>query len=350
MGAQQTPEQRQEWIAAMEARTRAAQEQLVEAVTGLARRDGWRAWLDFAARLPHYSVSNQLLLAAQAEHASLVMSASEWRQVGRYPARGTTALRIWAPRRAPRTDTDAPRAAEPGDVRDEPSANVGDHAGERRVDPGPASRGGTRFLLVPVFDVSQTAGEPLPQQPTPVPPPPGHAPHGMWDALSDYANAAGFTVAFGDFGPADGVTDFASRSIRIAATGSPLSQALTLVHEIGHATLHADPDHRQHGAAHRGRAEVEAESVAYLVAADHGLTDALDWHFDYLAHWAAALTGPAADPDTTRAAIRDTAARVLAAARPLLAHLREANVGHPDTPTPTRAPDPAPLVVATAAP
>ncbi|MGB7963025.1 MAG: zincin-like metallopeptidase domain-containing protein, partial [Propionicimonas sp.] len=309
MGAQRTPEQRQEWIAAMEARTRAAQEQLVESVTGLARGDGWRAWLDFAARLPHYSVSNQLLLSAQAEHASLVMSASEWRQVGRYPARGTTALRIWAPRRAPRADTDKTRAAEPGEIRDHPSTagtdlsmTGADPAAGQRPESTPAPRGGTRFLLVPVFDVSQTAGEPLPQQPKPVPPPPGQAPHGMWDALADYANTAGFAVGFGDCGPADGVTDFASRSIRIAATGSPLSQALTLVHEIGHATLHADPAHRQHGAAHRGRAEVEAESVAYLVAADHGLTDALDWHFDYLAHWAAALTGPAADPDTTRAA------------------------------------------------
>src|SRR6187431_3190217 len=99
----QDPVPREEWIAAMQARTEQAHTALVEAVTGLTQRDGWRAWLDFAARLPTYSVSNQLLLAAQAPGATLVMSAAEWRQVGRYPAKGSKALRIWAPRRAPRT-------------------------------------------------------------------------------------------------------------------------------------------------------------------------------------------------------------------------------------------------------
>ena len=89
-------------MAAMEARTAQAHERLVEAVTGLTRQDGWRAWLDFAARMPHYSVSNGLLLAAQAPHATLVMPAAEWRKVGRYPVKGSTALRIWAPRRTPK--------------------------------------------------------------------------------------------------------------------------------------------------------------------------------------------------------------------------------------------------------
>ena len=62
------------------------------------------------------------------------------------------------------------------------------------------------------------------------------------------------------------------------------------------------------------------------------------------------MTGPAADPDATRTAIRDTAGRVLAAARPLLTHLREANVGFPDPLTPGRDPQPAPVVVATVTP
>ena len=70
-----TPQRREEWIAAMEHRTAAAHAQLVESVTGLAGREGWQTWLDFAARFPRYSVSNQLLLCAQAPNASLVMSA-----------------------------------------------------------------------------------------------------------------------------------------------------------------------------------------------------------------------------------------------------------------------------------
>ena len=331
-----TRERREEWIAEMETRTAAAHAQLVESVTAMAGRDGWRGWLDFAARMPDYSVSNQLLLAAQAPNASLVMSAAEWRKVGRYPARGSRALRIWAPSRS--------RILEPVP---NTTGTETDPDSQRDL-PEPRTR--TRFVLVPVFDVAQTAGESLPAQPTPVVPPPGRAPAGMWDALVEYAGQAGYAVGVGDCGPADGVTRFDQHRITIAEKGSEQSRALTLAHELGHMSLHADPGQRQHGTAHRGRVEVEAESLAYLVAADYGLAGAYDWHFDYLSHWAAALTGPGADPDATRTAIRDTAGRVLAAARPLLTHLREANVGFPDPLLPGRDPQPAPVVVATVTP
>ena len=52
---------------------------LVAGVARLGQQQGWREWLQFAARLPHYSVRNQLLLASQCPHASLVMSAAQWR-------------------------------------------------------------------------------------------------------------------------------------------------------------------------------------------------------------------------------------------------------------------------------
>lgn len=63
----------------------------------------------------------------------------------------------------------------------------------------------------------------------------------------------------------------------------------------------------------RGVAEVEAESVAYLVAATHGLpTD--DYTFAYVTSWAADVNQ--AKPETV---VRDTASRVLAATRTILA-------------------------------
>jgi hypothetical protein len=333
-----TAQQREEWMAAMEARTAAAHAQLVEGVTRLAGREGWQEWLGFAARLPHYSVSNQLLLAAQAPNASLVMSAAQWRQVGRYPARGSTALRIWAPRRAAEPERRAP---------EDRSAQEPEQRNDTRTPVARDAEGRARFLLVPVFDVAQTDGEPLPQQPAPVPPPPGQAPDGMWDALVGYATEAGFAVAFGETGRADGTTNFSTRRITIAERGSELSRTLTLAHEIGHMSLHAVPEARQYGQAHRGRAEVEAESVAYLVAADYGLAEAYDWHFDYLSHWSAALTGGTTDADATREAIRATASRVMTAARPVLTHLRELSVGHPEPLAPAPAPKPAPVVAAT---
>lgn len=315
-------EKRQAWIEAQAQREEAARHALIAGVEGLAQRQGWVHWLQFAARMPHYSLANQLLLASQLPEARMVMSADQWRAVSRWPARGSSALRIWAPKRGGRVRSPAqPQRAEdrPGEQADELMAAQQPAADRDRV----------RFLLVPVFDVSQTEGADLPEQPAPVPPPAGLAPVGMWDAMVDYAAAAGFTVDWGDTGAADGQTRFDTRRITIASRGSDVAQALTLAHEIGHMSLHADSTTRAGDPVHRGRAEVQAESVAFLVAAEYGLLDAAgEWHFDYLAHWAARVGTDAGQ--VVAAEMRQSATGVLSAARPLLAHLAEACVGHPD--------------------
>ena len=323
-------EKREQWLAAQQDREAVARAALVTGVSALAQRQGWVGWLDFAARLPHYSLGNQLLLASQLPDARMVMSADQWRQVGRWPSRGTTALRIWAPRRGRSTQSDVVGEGP------EPAAD-GQRAAARDAE------GRVRFLLVPVFDVSQTEGAALPEQPRPVPPPPGKAPVGMWAAMVDYAEQAGFTVCHGDTGPADGMTDFATSTITIADRDSELAQTLTLAHELGHMALHGDPATRDPNGVHRGRAEVQAESVAYLVACEYEMHDAAQWHFDYLTHWAARVGADAAE--VVAGELRHTATGVLSAARPLLAHLAEACVGHPD-PLTQRGAAPAPPVVA----
>ena len=328
---------RQEWLEAQTQREVVARDALIEGVTGLAARQGWVDWLGLVGRLPHYSLTNQLLLGHQLPAVSMVMSAAQWRQVGRWPAKGSTALRIWAPRRG--RVSDASRGAEGQDAAGKDAAPGDDQA---TGTPTRGSGGRTRFLLVPVFDVSQTAGADLPSQPTPVPPPAGRAPVGMWEAMVAYAGRAGFQVTHGDTGRADGMTDFGAHTITIAERGSQLAQTLTLAHEIGHMSLHADPATRSPAAEHRGRAEVQAESVAYLVAAQYGLAQAADWHFDYLANWAAAVGTDAGA--VVAGELRETATGVLAAARPLLEDLAEACVGHPDPLTQSTAPAP-PVVV-----
>ena len=62
----------------------------------------------------------------------------------------------------------------------------------------------------------------------------------------------------------------------------------TLAHEVGHVLLHNPTDAT--GAHCRGVKEVEAESVAYLVAAAHGL-DTCAYTFAYVAGWAAGGAG-----------------------------------------------------------
>lgn len=79
----------------------------------------------------------------------------------------------------------------------------------------------------------------------------------------------------------------------------------TLAHELGHVLLHAPDD-----GIPRERAEVEAESVAYVVCQAAGLvTD--DYSLPYVAGWAGGNV----------ALVRDTADRVIGAARQVLDRL-----------------------------
>ncbi len=99
--------------------------------------------------------------------------------------------------------------------------------------------------------------------------------------------------------------------------------------ELGHALLHdptgpattappgivvtaGDPVLTSAGQC-RGRLEVEAESIAYLVASAHGL-DAGAYTFPYVAGWASEVAGVEIDQ-----VVRGTANRVLAAAKVVLA-------------------------------
>jgi len=302
-------EKRLEWDRQRSQREAAMKDRLAEGVAALAQAKGWTQWLAFAGRMRRYSFTNQLLLLSQMPQSGLVLPAGEWRKVGRYPVRGSTALRVWAPaaRRASTAEEDEAPAARP-----------------------------TRFVLVPVFDVSQTDGLALPQQPRPEPPPPGQAPAGMWDALVGFAADAGYDVGLGDAGGADGITRFDLRRIVVADRGSDLSRALVLVHEIAHMALHADPSARAHAAAHRGERELEAESTAYLVAAEYGLAAAAGWQFDYLANWSAAAG--ARTPQESADMVRAAAGRVLSAARPLLDRMSELGVGLDAAPAPAPGP------------
>src|SRR5436190_1154073 len=80
--------------------------------------------------------------------------------------------------------------------------------------------------------------------------------------------AASFTVGRGDCGPANGRTDFAARSVTVRADVSDAQAAKTLAHELAHVQLH---DGSAYALGCRGLIEVEAESVAYVVAAAAGL-------------------------------------------------------------------------------
>jgi DNA primase len=295
----------------------ALHERLTEQVAALRTGQDWRAWLDVAGRFHTYSFNNTLLIYAQNPEATTVAGYGAWNALGRQVDKGERGIQILAPviRRTHRDDQTSDiqekgvgrAAAERAQSTPPAPTPPGDDAaavGERRV---------AGFRVTYVWDVTQTSGDPLPTRPLPQLLA-GQAPPGLWDALATVIADQRFTLERGDCGPANGWTNFTTHTVRVRDDIDNAQAVKTLAHELGHVLLHhpTDLDHAS-TASCRGRGEVEAESVAYLVAAEHGLaTD--DYTFAYVAGWAA-------DADHARPedVVRDTGTRVLTAARTILA-------------------------------
>jgi len=323
-----TPAEREHRDQANADKLSALHDRLAEQVAALHSGEDWRRWLDVAHRFHTYSFNNTLLIWAQRPQATAVAGFQAWKTLGRQVDKGERGIQILAPV-VRRSTTQDPAAGIAGAERGEPDPAAGaapltgaDPAGGNTASDETGSNSGSRgrvagYRVTHVWDLSQTSGEPLATQPLPQLLS-GQAPPGLWDSLTRLVAERGFTLERGDCGPANGWTDYATRTVRIRVDVDDAQAVKTLAHEAGHVLLH-DPTHDSAGrgkgtSAHcRGVKEVEAESVAYLVAASHGLPTG-DYTFAYVTGWAAGVDG--AQPEQV---VRDTGQRVLGAARTVLA-------------------------------
>ncbi len=250
-------------------------EQLVQAVEALSSGEDWRAMLATAAKFHSYSPSNVLLILRQFPRATRVGGYRTWQRLGRQVRKGERGIAVLAPCTYKAKATD-----------DQPESDEG-----RRVLRG--------FRVVHVFDVSQTDGEPLPALAAPLLE--GDAPTALWDGLAAQVEAAGFSIERGDCAGANGRTDFLRHVVRVRADVDAAQAAKTMAHELAHVLL-------DHGTSScRGRAEVEAESVAFLVCAGAGM-ETSSYSFPYVTVWAGGDS----------VVVRATAARVMTTARAIL--------------------------------
>lgn len=253
--------------------------QLTEGITKLTTSDNWRDWLDMQSRFHHYSFNNTMLITMQCPHATRVAGYNAWRQLDRFVRRGEKGIWILAPM-VYKTDSDAEVS--------------GDEATK-------VIRG---FKPVPVFDVSQTDGLELPQVCTLLD---GADEANMFDQLCVVAAGFGFSVEDAiDLGGANGDCAHDLHRIRVLNTNSGVQRVKTLVHEIAHALLHQTFDSRP-------IAELEAESVAFVVCANLGVTTD-DYSFGYVANWAGG-------GDEALAAIKTSGSRIQHAADQILTAL-----------------------------
>jgi DNA primase len=297
-------------------RLQALHDRLRTAVQELTSADGWQQMLTTAAALPTYSPHNVLLITSQRPDARAVAGFHTWKQLGRSVRKGEKGIAILAP--VLRRKNNEP---EPTNRRQlEPAS-----AGPGTASPAAPARTVTGFRVVHVFDLSQTDGPDLPEPPRAVRLD-SAAPDGLLDGLSQQIQAQGFQLIRHDFdlphpglAGANGVTNYLSRTVLVRPDLSPAQTAKTLAHELGHVLLHA-PGTRPPDLS-REQAEVEAESVAYIVTAAHGL-DSSTYTVPYVAGWSGA--------DLTLVA--RTAERVLATAKEVLQHTPPPpNLTLPDT-------------------
>lgn len=131
------------------------------------------------------------------------------------------------------------------------------------------------FKPAAVFDISQTDGEDLPEVVHKLH---GDDADGAYVRLVEVAHGLGYTVEEDYLNGPNGVCSFDKRCITIEVRNDPMQQVKTLAHEIAHAKLHE-------GFKDRALAELEAESVAFIVCAVLGI-DSSDYSFGYVAGWA----------------------------------------------------------------
>lgn len=256
----------------------------------------WHRLLDASATLWRYSGGNVALLMMQMAQRgpvqpTLVAGYKEWERHGRYVLKGEHALYVIAPRtaRIEAVDEQSKLSSSPEPVLAEP----GDGINRSRV---------VGWRGQAVFDVSQTEGEPLlvPVAGQPDVPLQADSCTRLWESLTEVGRNAHYNIVVSETqaGLADGYTDHGRRLISVGSWLDAEDRVATLAHELAHASLHVPGDTigALYGSSteHRGLAEIEAESVAYVVLRAHGI-DRGEQSTAYLAGWADAVLEAEAD-------------------------------------------------------
>ncbi|HEM3588362.1 TPA: toprim domain-containing protein [Streptococcus suis] len=232
---------------------------LKEGMKEYVNSDKYKQFLQAISKFHDYSIYNVHMMLSQKTDISLVASYRKWKtDFDRQVQKGEKGIKIWVPMTFKEKDKN----------------------GQPVLDADGQEKTITRFKLGTVFDVSQTAGKELPK---PV--------YNLESDVPDYQNiyrAArhvlqenGVKISFRtiDSG-ANGYYHIENNEIVIADKKMSEAQILkTLFHEMAHSELH----HHNDGYS-RSERELQAESIAYVVANHFGI-DTSEYSFAYLHNW-----------------------------------------------------------------
>lgn len=222
----------------------------------------FKNYLDFARQFRQYSYRNKILIKGQNPKASLVAGYRSWQEKGRQVQRGQKALKIFVPNLAAKKDKD------------------GNYSRDKEGNIIKEVKG---FYLASVYDVSQTEGETIPK-PIYELEENINSPRKFDWYIKAITELSPVPIQFSEIeGTAKGFFVPAEKQITIRPGMSQSQTIKTMLHEVTHSILH-DNDVPVFGSSEYARQEIEAESVAYMVANSLGI-ETQDYSFGYLASW-----------------------------------------------------------------
>jgi antirestriction protein ArdC len=218
----------------------------------------FKAILEMKALMPSYSFRNLMVAKAQLPTASYIAPLKRWNELGRKVKKGEKAIRIFAPRF----------------VRVEQNNQIEEEINEQE------EYKLVGFITVPVFDYSQTEGEPLPIDKVKIQLE-GDCPEAreIISLAEKLAEMDHCRVSYGDTGPHNGYYNKVDHCIVVSEKLSINHRCKTLVHELVHSKVHR---YDYHSSAKEK--EIVAEGAAFVICNYFGL-DTSDYSFHYVYSW-----------------------------------------------------------------
>lgn len=246
---------------------------LEQGVREVYQSDNYKNYLSVMASFHRYSVNNSILIALQKPDATLVAGYNKWIERKRQVKKGEKSIRILAPQNyTVKEEKEVTKRDVNGNFIFENGKPVTEKkmVEEKRI----------RFVPVSVFDISQTTGEPLPTMPK-VEELDGNVEE-FEPIIRALKNVSSYPITFKNIGEDKGYCDNEKKEIVINEGMSDLQTIKTSIHEVAHNILHNPNEPVSH--LTREEKEVQAESVAYVVASRLGL-DTSEYSFGYIAAW-----------------------------------------------------------------
>jgi Zn-dependent peptidase ImmA (M78 family) len=255
-------------------------ERINKGVLDVFNSESFKSYLKFCSKFHDYSMNNTVLIAMQKPEATLVAGYSTWKQLGRQVESGQKGISILAPVVTKTNHIFEYTTA----VLDEKGNKVYNSDGTEQTETVEKAFKELRFKKAYVFDVSQTSGKELPQLlDTELS---GDVPKDKKECiLNSLAAVAGTEITFEDIqSGAKGYYSHIENKIAVKTGMSDLQTLKTAFHETAHCLLHDTKKDTAIQNASRNDKELQAESVAFIVAS-HFDMDTSEYSFPYIAAW-----------------------------------------------------------------